>query len=104
MIGHKAASCPSSGKGFKGECYNCDLIGHSARNCPFQEKEKGKVARQEKEERDHQRAEKEESTEFGKRKEAGSGRQRNKAAEMRTEQDGRNRWKEKEEMNIAWTT
>ena len=58
----------------------------------------------EKEERDHQREEIEESTEFGKRKTAGSGRQWNTEAEMRTEQDGRSRWKEKENMTIAWDT
>ena len=62
------------------------------------------MERQEKEERDHPREEKEESTEFGKRKAAGNGRQRNKAAEMRTEQDGRNRWKEKVRMKLAWDT
>ena len=42
MIGHKAANRPSSGTGVNGKCYNCDLIGHSAKNCPFQEKGKGK--------------------------------------------------------------
>ena len=68
------------------------------------EREQGKVVRKEKEERDDQRERKEESTDFGKRKAAGSGRQRNQAVEMRTEQDGRNRWKEKGEMNIAWGT
>ena len=67
-------------------------------------KEKGKVERKEKEERDHQREEKEESTEFGKKQTVGSGHQRNKAEEMRTEQDGRNRWNEKEKMRIAWGT
>ena len=63
---------------------------------------KGQVERNEKEGRGHKREEQEGSTEFGKRKAAGNGRRRNKAGETRAEQDGRNRWQEKEKMKAAW--
>ena len=68
-------------------------------------KETGHVERQDKRNKGAPKGgNKEESTESGRRKAAGSGHQRNKAEEMRTEQDGRNRWKEREKTHIAWDT
>ena len=95
MIGHKAASCPSSGKRAQRKhvtlAISSDTVPRLVRS---RKREPGTVDRKDTDERDHQREEHEELTGFGKRKAAGSGHQRNKADEMRAEQDGRNRWHE----------